>query len=55
MNILITGGLGHIGSFFLKNLKKIKNVKNIYVVDSNFGNNFNSLYLIYLRLKESKT
>ncbi len=44
MNILITGGLGHIGSFFLKNLKKIKNVKNIYVVDSNFGNNFNSLY-----------
>ena len=44
MNILITGGLGHIGSFFLKNLKKIKNLKNVYVVDANFSNNFNSLF-----------
>ena len=44
MNILITGGLGHIGSFFLKNLKKIKNLENVYVIDANFGNNFNSLY-----------
>ena len=44
MNILVTGGLGHIGSFFLKNIKKINNLKNIYVVDANFGNNFNSLF-----------
>ncbi len=44
MNILVTGGLGHIGSFFLKNLNRIKNLKNIYVIDANFGNNFNSLF-----------
>ena len=44
MNILLTGGLGHIGSFFLKNIKKINNLKNIYVIDANFENNFNSLF-----------
>ena len=51
MNILITDGLGHIGSFFFKNLKKIKNVENIYVVDANFGNNFNSLFTININKK----
>ncbi len=33
MNLLITGGLGHIGTFFLENVHKIKKVKKIYVID----------------------
>lgn len=33
MNILITGGLGHIGTFFLSNSHYIKEIKNIYVID----------------------
>ena len=27
MKILITGGLGHIGSYFIQNINKIKNLK----------------------------
>ena len=33
MNILITGGLGHIGTNFLLNSHHIKEIKNIYVID----------------------
>ena len=33
MNILITGGLGHLGTFFLKNIHIINGIKKIYVVD----------------------
>ena len=33
MNILITGGLGHIGTSFLANSHKLKKIKNIYVID----------------------
>ena len=33
MNLLITGGLGHIGTFFLQNVHKIKKIKRIYVID----------------------
>ena len=34
MNILITGALGHIGSYYLSNSHKIKNLKEIYVIDN---------------------
>ena len=34
MNILITGGLGHIGSYVLENIRKIKNIKKIYIIDN---------------------
>jgi len=34
MNILITGGLGHIGTNFLTNSHKLKKIKNIYVIDN---------------------
>ncbi len=51
MNLLITGGLGHIGSFFLKNLDKISSIKNIYVVDANFNNNFHSIFKSNLNKK----
>jgi len=30
MKILITGGLGHIGSYLIENIGKIKFVKKIY-------------------------
>jgi len=33
MNILITGALGHIGSYYLNNSHKIKNLKELYVID----------------------
>ena len=33
MNLLITGGLGHIGTFFLSKSHELKNIKKIYVVD----------------------
>ena len=33
MRILITGGLGHIGSYILENINKIKIVKHIYIID----------------------
>ena len=34
MKILITGGLGHIGSFIIKNFIKYKKIKKIFVVDN---------------------
>ena len=33
MKILITGGLGHIGSYILENINKLKKVKHIYIID----------------------
>lgn len=33
MNLLITGGLGHIGSYLLTNSHKLKNIKQIIVID----------------------
>jgi UDP-glucose 4-epimerase len=33
MKILITGGLGHIGSYILENINKLKHVNHIYIID----------------------
>ena len=44
MKILITGGLGHIGSYLLENINKIKNINKIYVIDSLSTNRFSSLF-----------
>ena len=44
MKILITGGLGHIGSYLLENINKIKYIKEIYVVDNFLTNKYNSLF-----------
>ena len=33
MNLLITGALGHIGSYYLTHVHKIKNINKIYVID----------------------
>ena len=34
MNLLITGGCGHIGSYLAENINKIKKIKNTFVVDN---------------------
>ena len=44
MRILITGGLGHIGSYLLTNIAKIKFVKKIYVMDNLLTNRYCSLF-----------
>ena len=43
MNILITGGLGHIGSHLIANLEKIKKLNQVYIIDNNSNNNNNSV------------
>ena len=44
MKILITGGLGHIGSYILENIYKIKFIKKVYIVDNFSTNRFCSLF-----------
>ena len=44
MNILITGPLGHIGSYVTKDLLKLKKIKRIYLLDNAYGNKFNTLF-----------
>lgn len=44
MNILITGGLGHIGSYFLRNLPMELEIDEIKVVDSISTQRFSSLF-----------
>ena len=44
MDILITGGLGHIGSFILENINKIKKVKKVYVIDNFSTDRYSSLF-----------
>ena len=44
MNLLITGGCGHIGSYLLHNIAKIKKIKKTYVIDNFKSTNINSLF-----------
>jgi len=44
MKILITGGLGHIGSYLLENIDKIKYIKKIYIIDNLATNRYCSLF-----------
>ena len=50
MKLLVTGGLGHIGSHILQNVNKIKKIKKLYIIDSFLSNRVNSLY----KLKKKK-
>ena len=50
MNILITGCLGHIGSFFLQNIDKLKNTNKVYCIDNNLEK-INSLLNIKTKKK----
>jgi len=44
MKILITGGLGHIGSYILENINKIKILKKIYIIDNLSTQRYCSLF-----------
>jgi UDP-glucose 4-epimerase len=54
MKLLITGCLGHIGSFLIKNLNKIKKIKKIYLLDNNSNNKFIVLAFIKKNNKSIK-
>ena len=44
MNLLITGGCGHIGSYLIHNIAKIRKIKKTYVIDNFKSTNINSLF-----------
>jgi nucleoside-diphosphate-sugar epimerase len=44
MKILITGGLGHIGSYIIENINKIKILKKIYIIDNLSTQRYCSLF-----------
>jgi UDP-glucose 4-epimerase len=46
MNLLITGGFGHIGSHIIANINKIKKIKKLYIIDNIDKNKPNSLFNI---------
>ena len=48
MKILITGGLGHIGSYLLENINKIKFVKKIKLEANMLIKNVLSFLFLYL-------
>lgn len=50
MNILITGSLGHIGSFFLKKISYNPKINKIYIIDNNFEK-INVLFNLKLKNK----
>jgi len=43
MRVLITGCLGHIGSYLVENIHKIKKIKKIYLLDNISNNKFFTL------------
>ena len=52
MKILLTGGLGHIGSYLINHLKNIKKIKKIYLVDNLSNERFDILFnsrILYCR------
>ena len=53
MKVLITGGLGHIGSYLIENFKNIKKVKTIYIIDNFSTNRFSSLFNLPKKKKKS--
>ena len=53
MKILITGALGHIGSYVAENIYKIKKVKETILIDNLKSNNINSLYNVKNKSKLS--
>ena len=51
MKVLITGALGHIGSYVAENIHKISKVKETILVDNFESNRFNSLYNLNKKTK----
>ena len=44
MNLLITGGCGHIGSYFIENISKVKKIKKTFVIDNLQSTQINSIF-----------
>ncbi len=44
MKVLITGALGHIGSYAAENIHKISKIKETILIDNFESKRFNSLY-----------
>ena len=44
MNLLITGGCGHIGSYFINNINKIKKINKTFVIDNLQSSQVNSIF-----------
>ena len=44
MKILITGALGHIGSYVITDLIKLKKIKKIYLLDNLMNDKHNALF-----------
>ena len=44
MRLIITGGLGHIGSGILNNIKTFKNLKKVFIIDNLMSNKINVLF-----------
>ena len=51
MKVLITGALGHIGSYVAENIHKISKIKETILVDNFESNRFNSLYNLNKKTK----
>ncbi len=51
MNIIITGCLGHIGSYIVSNISKINGLKKIYLIDKNTNNKINTLFNLKTKKK----
>ena len=45
MNLLITGGCGHIGSYLAENVNKIKKIKKTIIIDNFKSTQINSLFI----------
>ena len=44
MRLIITGGLGHIGTGLLDHLSHVKSLKKIIIIDNLISNKINSLF-----------
>ncbi len=44
MRLIITGGLGHIGTGLLDNLNSLKSLKKILIIDNLISNKINPLF-----------
>ena len=53
MKILITGALGHIGSYVAENIHKITKIKETILIDNFESNSFSSLYNLNKKSKLS--
>lgn len=51
MRLVITGGLGHIGSGLLNKINSFKNLKEIIVLDNALGNKKNVLFNLKIKVK----